>query len=132
LPRLKVYNWLKFDLNFRTATGNKNLHLGNIFRLLENTFYYGVFEYPRGSGNWYTGKHQPIITKELYDMVQTQIKSTFVRSEMKEFAFTKLMTCGLCGSGISASDKFKKQKNGSVHGIRGLTSSHIQRSAFLS
>ena len=25
------------------------------------------------------------------------------------------MTCGLCGSGISADEKFKKQKNGNVH-----------------
>ncbi|MFM2339521.1 MAG: hypothetical protein RLZZ360_157 [Candidatus Parcubacteria bacterium] len=32
----------------------------------------------------------------------------------KEFAFTKLMTCGLCGSGISADEKYKKLKNGSV------------------
>ena len=25
------------------------------------------------------------------------------------------MTCGLCGSGITADEKFKKQKNGNVH-----------------
>lgn len=111
----KVYHWLKFDLNFRTAAGNKNLSLGNIYMLLQNHFYYGVFEYPRKSGNWYTGKHVPIITKELFDMVQAQIKSQFIRSESKEFAFTKLMTCGLCGSGITADEKFKKQKNGNVH-----------------
>ena len=111
----KIYHWLKFELNFRTASGNKNLSLGNIYTILQNHFYYGTFEYPRKSGNWYTGKHTPIITKELFDLVQTQIKSQFVRSEGKEFAFTKLMTCGLCGSGISADEKFKKQKNGNVH-----------------
>lgn len=111
----KIYNWLKFDLNFKTATGNKNLTLGNIYLILQNHFYYGVFEYPKKSGNWYTGKHQPIITKELFDTVQNQIKSQFIRSESKEFAFTKLMTCGLCGSGITADEKFKKQKNGNVH-----------------
>ncbi len=48
-------------------------------------------------------------------MVQEQVKSQFVRVENKEFAFTKLMTCGLCGSGVSADEKFKKQKNGNVH-----------------
>lgn len=26
-----------------------------------------------------------------------------------------MMTCGLCGSGISADEKFKKQQNGNVH-----------------
>jgi len=109
----KIYHWLKFDLNFRTEAGKKHLSLGNIYRLLENTFYYGTFEYPRGSGNWYKGKHKPIITKELFDLVQGQIKnSQLVRKENIEFAFTKIMKCGLCGSGISASEKFKKLKNG--------------------
>lgn len=111
----KVYNWLKFDLNYKTATGNKNLSLSNIYLILQNTFYYGVFEYPQKSGNWYTGKHEPLITKELFDAVQEQVKSQFVRVENKEFAFTKLMFCGLCDSGITADEKFKKQKNGNVH-----------------
>jgi len=107
----KVYNWLRFDLNFRTVAGKKHLSLGNIYRTLSNTFYYGVFEYPRNSGNWYTGKHEPLITKELFDLVQKQVKSQVLRSEGKEFAFTKMMTCGLCDSGISACEKFKKFKN---------------------
>lgn len=110
----KVYNWLRFELNFRTLVGHKHLSLGNIFRVLENPFYYGVFEYPKRSGNWYTGKHTPIINKELYDQVQAQVKSNILRVENKEFAFTKLMTCGLCGSGVSADEKFKKLKNGST------------------
>lgn len=111
----KVYNWLKFDLNYKTAAGNKNLSLSNIYIILQNTFYYGVFEYPQKSGNWYTGKHEPIITKELFDAVQEQVKSQFVRVENKEFAFTKLMFCGLCDSGITADEKFKRQKNGNIH-----------------
>lgn len=110
----KIYNWIKFDLNLRTAVGKKHLSLGNIYKVLDNTFYYGVFEYPRRSGNWYTGKHEPIVTKELFDLVQAQIKSNVLRVENKEFAFTKMMLCGLCGSGISADEKFKKLKNGSI------------------
>lgn len=111
----KVYNWLKFELNFKSVTGNKGLTLGNIYQILQNPFYYGTFEYPVKSGNWYIGKHEPLITKELFDQVQNQMRSQFVRSENKEFAFTKLMTCGLCGSGITADEKFKKQQNGNVH-----------------
>lgn len=111
----KVYHWLRFDLNFRTVVGKKHLTLSNIYMILQNHFYYGVFEYPKKSGNWYTGKHEAIISKELFDAVQEQVKSQFVRSESKEFAFTKLMACGLCGSGITADEKFKKQKNGNVH-----------------
>lgn len=112
----KVYHWLKFDLNFKTA-GNKNLTLGNIYLILRNEFYYGVFEYPKKSGNWYTGKHIPLISKELFEEVQTQVQGGAIslRTESKEFAFTKLMTCGLCGSGITADEKFKKLKDGSVN-----------------
>lgn len=110
----KVYHWLKFDLNFITKS-NHHVSLSSIFLTLQNPFYYGVFEYPEKSGNWYTGKHEPLVTKELFDKVQEQLKrDQIVRSELKEFAFTKLMSCGLCGSGVTADEKFKKRKDGST------------------
>ena len=111
---IKLYHWLRFEINFRTKTQH-HLHLGNIYLILRNTFYYGVFEYPEKSGNWYQGKHEPIITKELYDKVQQQLKIDYtIKYGMKEFAFTKMITCGHCGSGITADDKFKKLKNGTT------------------
>ena len=112
----KIFHWLKFDLNFKTRSGNKGLTLSNIYLILQNPIYYGVFEYPRKSGNFYTGKHEPIISKELFDQAQGQVKSQVLRvEEPKEFAFTKMMNCGLCGSGICADEKFKKLKDGSVN-----------------
>src|SRR5690606_20957067 len=75
--------------------------------------YYGEFEYPKGSGQWYKGIHEPIITKDLYLQVQKQITSDhLIRSQDKEFAFTKMLTCGLCGSGVTADEKFKNLKDG--------------------
>ena len=109
----RLYQWLKNDLKFKTVTG-KYLSLSNIFIILQKTFYYGVFEYPDGSGNWYTGQHTPLITKELFDRTREQMKRSEVKND-KEFAFTKLITCGLCGSGITASEKWKYQKNGNTH-----------------
>lgn len=112
----KLFHWLKFELNFKTRNGNKGLTLSNIYLILQNPIYYGVFEYPKKSGNFYTGKHEPIISKELYDQVQRQVKSQVLRvQEPKEFAFTKMMSCGLCDSGICADEKFKKLKDGSVN-----------------
>lgn len=111
----KIYHWLKFDLNFRNATSHKNLTLSNVYRILQNPFYYGTFEYPRESGNWYTGKHQPIITRELFEKAQERLKRDRITRETREFAFTRLITCGLCGSGVTAQEKLKKQKNGNVH-----------------
>lgn len=107
----KLYNWLRHELNFYTR-GNKPLTLSGIYRILDNHFYYGPFEYPRESGNWYQGKHEPIITKELFDKAQTQLKRDQIVRENKEFAFTKLFTCGYCGSGISAEEKYKQLKDG--------------------
>ena len=44
------------------------------------------------------------------------MKSQVLRiQEPKEFAFTKMMSCGLCDSGICADEKFKKLKDGSVN-----------------
>ncbi len=110
----KLYHWLRFELNFKTKSDH-HLSLSNIYTILQNSFYCGVFEYPRGSGNWYTGKHKPLINKEIFDKVQEQLKKALIKRENREFAFTKLITCGLCGSGITAEEKFKKQKNGNVH-----------------
>ncbi len=110
----KLYNWLRFDLNFHTR-GNKPMTLSSVYRTLDNPFYYGVFERPLGSGNWYTGKHTPLITKELFDEAQAQLTRDKIVRETKEFAFTKLFTCGYCGSGISAEEKWKQLKGGGAN-----------------
>ena len=111
----KLYFWLRDEVKFTTRTG-KYLALSNIYSVLRNSFYYGVFEYPRNSGNAYTGKHTPIIPKELFEKVQERLsRDHIVRSQSKEFAFTRLIRCGLCGSTITADEKFKKLKDGGVN-----------------
>jgi DNA invertase Pin-like site-specific DNA recombinase len=110
----KVLAWLK-EVRFVARSG-KALSLSNLYLILKNPFYYGEFEYPKGSGARYKGKHDPIITKELFDLVQEKISlDRVVKMNIKEFAFTRLITCGLCGSGITADEKFKKQQNGNIH-----------------
>ncbi len=108
-----LYNWLLHEIHFKTR-GGKSLSLGGIYRVLDSTFYYGHFEYPKESGNWYEGKHQPIITKELFKKAQEQLKRGNILRENREFSFTKLFTCGLCGSGITAEEKYKELKNGTT------------------
>jgi site-specific DNA recombinase len=111
---MRVYSWLRYEVNFKTHRGFY-LSVGNIFKIINNTFYYGRFEFPQGSGNWYDGKHEPIITKELFDDVRASIKTQVIKSQGKEFAFTRLVKCGVCGSGITADEKFKKLLNGGVN-----------------
>lgn len=110
----RLHLWLKNEIDFKTKNG-KHINLGNLYLILRNHFYYGRFEYPKGSGKWYNGKHEPIINKELFDLVQESISDHVINYQNKEFAFTKIMVCGLCGSGITADEKFKKQQNGNIH-----------------
>lgn len=111
----KIYRWLRNEVKFKTRN-EKFLSLSNVYIILNSHFYYGTFEYPKNSGNWYQGKHNPTITKELFDNVQESIKGRHIsRTEGKEFAFTRLLKCGLCGSGITADEKFKKLQNGGVN-----------------
>lgn len=110
----KLYHWLRYELGFKTKYG-KHLALGNIYLILKNPYYHGIFEHPRGSGKWYKGKHVPIIDKELFEKVQAQLVRSEINNNNREFAFTKLITCGLCGSGITATEKFKEIKNGGTH-----------------
>jgi hypothetical protein len=81
------------------------------------SFYYGVFEYPRNSGNWYTEKFPPIISRELFEKVQEKLNEEIYTKGFKgkEFAFTKILHCGLCGSGITAEEKWKKLKDGGAN-----------------
>lgn len=109
-----ICSWLRYEINFKTLNGNY-LSAGNLFKILNNTFYYGAFEFPRGSGKWYQGIHKPIITKELFDLARSSIKSQIIKSYGKEFAFTRIIKCGDCGSSIVADEKFKKLKSGGVN-----------------
>jgi len=109
----KIHHWLKFELNFKTV-GNHNLALSNVFRIIQNSFYYGTFEYPRNSGNWYQGKHEPIVNRELFEKANEQLSRDNIQRQSHEFTFTKLMTCGLCGSSISAEEKYKLLKDGTT------------------
>jgi site-specific DNA recombinase len=111
----KVHRWLEREMKFTTKNG-KRFMPSNIYLMLRNPFYYGVYEYPRGSGSWYTGKHTPIISKELFEAVQAKLdQGPGTRNLGKEFAFTRLIRCAWCKTSITADEKFKIQKNGNTH-----------------
>lgn len=111
----QLFYWLRNEMNFTTKNG-KPLALSNIYSILKNSFYYGEIEYPKGSGKWHKGQHKPLVDKELWQKVNTQLsRDQIVRKVTKEFAFTKLMVCGLCRSGISAEEKYKQLQDGTVN-----------------
>lgn len=98
--------------NISTPTG-KQIALSAIYRMLKNTFYYGTFEYPQDSNNWYEGAHEPLVSKELFDKTQVQL-TTSTKSPWgsKSFVYKKFFKCGGCKGSITAEEKFKRLKNG--------------------
>jgi len=96
-----------------TSRKGKPITLSLVYLMLKNPFYYGTFEYPIGSGTWYKGSHEPLITKELFDKAQKQLNCTQkVKWGSKEFPFRRFLTCFSCGSSIVGEEKFKKLLNG--------------------
>lgn len=109
----KLYHWLRYEKMFCTR-GNKPMALSAIYHMIESPLYYGVFEFPKDSGNWFQGKHKPLISKELFEQANAHLKRKKIIHEHREFAFTKLITCGLCGSGVTAEEKYKQLRDGST------------------
>ncbi|MFH0912473.1 MAG: recombinase family protein, partial [Patescibacteria group bacterium] len=71
------------------------LALSVVHGMLKNPFYYGEFIH---GGVAYKGKHEPIITKELFNEARAKISSLPKgRYGEKMFAFTRIMVCGQCG-----------------------------------
>jgi site-specific DNA recombinase len=106
-----IRQWLE-DNNVRTR-GDKAIPLSMIYRMLGSTFYYGEFEYPKGSGKWYKGNHVPLIDKDLFLRVQEQLKVPIkTRWGSKEFPFKQFLKCYSCGSSIVGEEKVRHYQNG--------------------
>lgn len=90
---------------FKTRKG-KDLSRSTIYRMFTSPFYSGVFEFPEGSGNWYKGRHEPMITPDEYDRVQILLgRKDKPRPKKYNFAFRGLIMCGECESAITISQK---------------------------
>ncbi|MCX6774593.1 MAG: recombinase family protein [DPANN group archaeon] len=90
---------------FRTVHCNP-LSRSIIYRIFTNPFYYGYFEYPKDSGNWYKGSYEPIITVGEYDRVQILLgRKGKPRPQKQNFAFKGLIRCGECGAMVTAERK---------------------------
>jgi len=87
--------------------GGRPLARSALYHLFKNPFYYGWFEWPRGSGEWYKGAHMPMITQGEYDRVQIMLGSDRTKPipKKKEFAFTGMIRCGECGCQVTAEEK---------------------------
>ncbi len=67
-----------------------------VYQILMRKSNYGIIEY---NGEEYQGKHEPIISKELYDIaMRCMLERRFVRANTSEHLLTGLLYCGKCGA----------------------------------
>lgn len=90
---------------YRTKQGNP-LGRNTIYSIFSNPFYRGVYEYPKQSDSWHTGRHTPMVTEAEFETVQKLlVRTKRVPRNRKVFAFTGLMRCGSCQGAITAEEK---------------------------
>lgn len=107
----RLKDWLD-GMDFR-GRSDEPLKLSQILAMLLNPFYYGEFQYPEtAGGRWFKGAHKPLISKDLFELVQQTRGVNKGVWGSKQFAFRGLISCGACGAGFTAQEKFKKLKNG--------------------
>lgn len=97
----------------KKTTGSKPHSRTRVTRMLSNPFYYGHFLY---LGEVHEGNHTGIISKRLFDKVQTVLAQ---RGKPTRKANDPQPLCGSvycsCGMMFTAEVRVKRQKNGNVH-----------------
>jgi DNA invertase Pin-like site-specific DNA recombinase len=92
--------WLAMTMykeGLRSPQGNKLVN-SRIHSLLQDPFYIGKI---RWNDKIYEGKHEPLISKELFDKVQAMLKSKTTPKYRKHLFFFKgLIKCDECGNSI--------------------------------
>lgn len=100
------------ELGLKSKRMAKGLHKSKFYELFTNPFYYGCFKY---AGVLYEGKHEAMISEDEFYRAQLILGNRSKTHMTHKFAFTGMIRCGECGSMITAEDKIKRTKSGSVH-----------------
>src|SRR3989339_1990692 len=97
------------------TTGGKRIHINRVTSILKNPFYYGHFRY---LGEVHEGRHQPVITKQLFDLVQETLNQRGRPHQKHVYsaqALCGILHCGTCHMMITGEEKVKHQMNGNEH-----------------
>ena len=87
------------EVGFTSCT-NGQMSISDFQWMFKNPFFYGVMKF---NGELYEGKHEPIISKRLFDEVQevTRRKSKHKTPQLKPYLYRGLFRCGECGCFIT-------------------------------
>lgn len=106
----KLNNEWGYKTTKRKQLGDKPMARSTFYNILSDPYYYGWYEYPKNSGNWYQTAHKPIITEDEFNQIQKILgrkgrpRPTPQKSES---AFYGLFQCDECGSAITPDEKIQ-------------------------
>ena len=105
----KIQRYINTEMGYRSPEngrqGGKPMCRSQIYRVFQDTFYYGEFEY---AGVVYRGKHEPMISKQEYDRVQILLGyGNSPKPHTHEFFATGLIKCHSCGGAITCEEKYQ-------------------------
>jgi hypothetical protein len=114
--QLFAYNHLTLDslaerlatdgIVFRPAT--TRFPRSTLHRILRDKTYVGELEF---RGNWYPGKHEPLVDRDTWQRVQVLLGSHVYQSHEMTYAGERVI-CGHCGRPITGERKTKQTKSG--------------------
>jgi len=88
--------------------GSRKFPRSKVHKALRDRAYLGEIEF---LGNWYPGKHEPLVDRATWDRVQTLLgEHTYHAHEMTYAG--EFIRCGHCGHPITGENKLKKTKSG--------------------
>ena len=96
------------DEGFAFRKSNQKIPKSVVHKILKNPLYYGQF---RWAGKIYRGIHEPLVSWELFNLVQEVMDEKGRRKtgqQKHSWAFQGLLSCGYCGCALVAEIK-KKQ-----------------------
>ncbi|MDT5060011.1 MAG: site-specific recombinase [Acidobacteriota bacterium] len=96
---LKEITKKAYGEGLRSRNGNP-VSKSNVHKILRKRTYTGDFDW---NGKTYRGTHQPLISRELFERVQTVLDGRFEGRHRKfkhDFAFSRLIECGHCGCSL--------------------------------
>lgn len=110
----------------RGKMGGRHVSIQSLHKLFRNPMYAGVIIDPY-TGEMFPAKHKPMITPEEFDAIQDLIGRNGMPRLTKHdkiFPLRGFLLCGECGCMITAEEKTKKLKDGTVKKYRYYRCTH--------
>ena len=99
---LKEISEILYQEGFRSSPGGK-IRKSLIHQIIKNPFYYGIM---LREGKYYEGKHEPLISKTLYDQASEVLNGNSHGKKQKLFFHLRgLLKCANCGCALTAAKK---------------------------